>query len=169
MFIIILCVAVHCDLFYKIKLFLSSINYKDLSVTRSNILRALERIFYIIFNIYYKHGNYKNDTPAFRVFLLFLVCCFNLLLALAHLIKFLIKGPYTSGRPLIVNIFIAVLAIAIPYYLFLYKKKYVEIYEKYKEDEFANSMLGRITAISFALLCFLSPFIVIYFIRLSYI
>jgi len=47
----------------------------------------INKLFYIIYNTYYKHGNYKNDIPPLTVFGIFYTAivstCFSMITGIA--------------------------------------------------------------------------------------
>lgn len=122
-------------------------------------------IFYTIYSSYYKNGNYKNDMPAYTVFIIFTLAFFCVLLMLAYLKVFLLEGAQvkTHGLEKYQIYLLGVFGGIITYFLFYYKKKYLIIYEKFKNNTFANSVLGRVTGWLVLFLLILSPFIFIYF------
>ena len=118
-------------------------------------------IFYIIYNSYYKHGNFKNDMPAYTVFFIFTISFFCQMLFLIGLWD-LIDDPYTIAEiSKLANIFFFLSCFAITYFLFYVNKRYIIIYNTYKDNSFANSRLGKFMGWSFIILSILSPFIFI--------
>lgn len=105
----------------------------------------MNKLFYIIFNSYYKHGEYKNDNPALTVGGIFTVFFFSIALS-ALMISNLSNYPI---NPLIPNfskpiiILICTFFGAIVYLLFFYNNRHLKIYEKYKEAIFLNSKLAK--------------------------
>jgi len=48
----------------------------------------INKLFYIIYNSYYKHGQYKNDMPSLTVGGIFLGCFFGIGISISTLIDF---------------------------------------------------------------------------------
>ena len=117
-------------------------------------------IFYIIYNSYYKHGNYKNDIPAYTVFFIFAISFFCQIYFLVILWKF-IEDPYfrSIGISKLITLFMALSCLVITYLFFYVNKKYILIYETYKDNLLANSYLGKSIGWIFIVLSILLPFI----------
>ena len=126
------------------------------------MFKLLNLIFYIIYNSYYKHGNFKNDMPAYTVFFIFAISFFCQLLLLVGLWE-IIEDPYRrdTGISKLMNYFMVLSCVVITYFLFYLNKKYRLIYETYKANSFADSRLGKFMGWSFIILSILSPFIFI--------
>ena len=123
------------------------------------MFKLFNLIFYIIYNSYYKHGNFKNDVPAYTVFFIFRFSFFCQMLFLIGLWD-LINDPYTNAEiSKLANIIFFLSCLAITYFLFYLNKKYVVIYNTYKNDLFANSHLGKFMGWSFIILSILFPFL----------
>ena len=123
------------------------------------MLKLYNFIFYVIYNSYYKHGNYKNDNPPFTVFFIFVIFFFCQLLFLIELYR-VIQDPYT--RVIASKSILRVLAFScfIPTYLLFYlNRKFNVIYDTYKADLFANSFTGKILGWFILIFFILSPFI----------
>jgi hypothetical protein len=72
----------------------------------------------------------------------------------------LINDPYTNAEiSKLANIIFFLSCLAITYFLFYLNKKYVVIYNTYKNDLFANSHLGKFMGWSFIILSILFPFL----------
>ncbi len=99
----------------------------------------IDKWFYIVFNSYYKHGNYKNDHPTWTVGGIFTFAVFTVIFALTMIYGFITKSdlPFIDRNgyavlepsPSKVMLLIGFLII---YFSFFYKKRHLQIYEKYK-------------------------------------
>ena len=123
------------------------------------MLRLYSFIFYIIYNSYYKHGNYKNDNPPFTVFFIFAISFFSQLLLLIEVYR-VIQDPYTRylGSKSILRA-LGFLCFIPTYLLFYLNRRYEVIYNTYKEDPLANSFPGKVIGWSVLIFCILSPFL----------
>jgi len=113
----------------------------------------MDRLFYIVFNSYYKHGTYKNDIPPLTVFGIFCIAIFSNLLLLRDVILLLNDPMYfrTHKASSIIPYLIA--SAIITYFTFYYKKRYVKIYERYCHITLYSGILAKI--IAFATIIFL--------------
>ena len=124
------------------------------------MLKLHNLIFYIICNSYRKHENYEKDAPPLNIFFVFTISFYCQILLFIGLLK-LLENPYyrSLGIPKLINIFFFLSCFAITYFLFYLNKKYVVIYNTYKNDLFANSHLGKFMGWSFIILSILLPFL----------
>ncbi len=122
----------------------------------------IDKLFYIIYNKYYKHGEYKNDNPPLTVFGLFFIATLCLVY-LAYLVPKVTVDPtaYEQHRLRAPHNVIFILGLTITYFSFYYQQRYKRIYEKYKEDTRLDSISVRVTAFVIIYLAILSPFIFI--------
>lgn len=117
----------------------------------------MNKLFYIIYNSYYKHGKYKNDIPPLTVFGIFCVAIFSILNTVADVI-YLIKDPtyfrtHTAPSPT-VYFFISIIVTLL---LFYRNKKYKKIYNKYKNVEKYDKIEIRIIAFSIIVMLIIFP------------
>lgn len=132
----------------------------------------IDKWFYIVFNSYYKHGNFKNDHPAWTVGGIFTFAVFTVIFALTMIYGFITKSdlPFIDRNgyavlepsPSKVMLLIGFLII---YFSFFYKKRHLKIYEKYKEDELLNSVKAKRIAFLLVILVYLLPIIVPIFVH----
>ena len=118
--------------------------------------------FYIIYNSYYKHGNYKNDIPSLTVGGIFTVTFFCLVLLVKGIYSYCLYGnvPFTGfekNNVLIVGFLCATLV----YLVYYHNKRYIKIYNRFKDNAFANSWPGKIAGWLILFLLMASPFIFI--------
>ncbi len=107
----------------------------------------INKLFYIIYNSYYKHGEYKNDTPSLTVGGIFLVFFFSIGYSGLIIIK-LLNDPFFLYLPKLskpILILFTILFGIIVFFMFYHNKWYQEIYLTYKEDVFLNSKLAKWT------------------------
>jgi len=119
----------------------------------------IDRLFYIVYNSYYKHGKYKNDIPPLTVFGIFCVATFSILISIAYAI-YLLKDPTyfrTHRAPSKTIYFIS--AALITYLLFYYKKRYKSIYDKFKDIEHYDTFKGKFIAFFIMVLIIISPIV----------
>jgi len=122
----------------------------------------MNRLFYIIYNSYYKHGKYNNDNPSLTVGGMFLVFFLSICLDIAFLIK-LMEDPLFLNFPkkskpimlLVISMFGSIV-----YFLFFYNQKHHKIYEIYKEDVFLNSKTAKYLGFFIVFFTIVSPLII---------
>ena len=119
-------------------------------------------VFYIICSSYRKHENYEKDAPPLNVFFILAISFYCQMLLGVGLWNF-IEDPYhiSSGLTTSKTLFMVLSGMIITYLLFYLSKKYIVIYETYKDNSFANSRLAKFVGWSFIILSILSPFIFI--------
>ena len=124
----------------------------------------VDKLFYIIFNSYFKHGDYKNDIPPVTVFAIFMMAIFCLGLCLLCA-GYLIRDPnhFVKHKPLYGYHLWFVASAVINYHLFYHKKRYRRIYEVYKDNLVYDTLLYRVAAFIVIVLLILSPFIMALF------
>lgn len=119
----------------------------------------MDFIFYVIFNSYFKHGNYKNDIPPLTVGGIFAFLFFCMVLLIQGIYEYFQFGnvPVRSFGE-IYTILIGWICAGLVYFIFYYNKRYIRIYNRFKDNKLANSWTGRI--LGWGLLAFLmfSPF-----------
>jgi hypothetical protein len=133
-------------------------------------MTMIDKFFYIIYNSYYKHGGFKNDHPTWTVGGLFVFLFFAIVLLLD---LFLIRYSHNS-----ISIFpidnhrkhslfelspakiAGLVGFAVVYFLFFFRKRYEDIYEKFKDDEFLNSTKAKRIAYTMLISICVAPFII---------
>jgi hypothetical protein len=122
----------------------------------------MNKLFYIIYNSYYKHGEYKNDNPSLTVWGIFLIFFFSISLDIVIITK-LINDPLflhfqKPSKPFI--LLGLVLFGALVYFLFFHNKRYYEIYETYKENIFLNKKSTKYWGFFIVFFIIVSPLII---------
>ena len=121
----------------------------------------MNRLFYVIYNSYYKDGEFKDDIPSLTVGGIFLVSFFSIGLSISTIIG-LINPDYEKIKLGEVFTFFSLFFYGtLVYFLFYHKKRYRFIYERYKNDEFLNSKLAKRIGFFFVVLFILSPIILV--------
>jgi hypothetical protein len=121
----------------------------------------IDRLFYIIFNSYYKNGGYKNDIPPFTVALIFGMALFSLIFDLNIIINWIINPTFlVRGGSKISTSLQAYLSLFGIYIWFFYKKRYISIYAKYINSEFLNSLTAKFIAFFTIKILILSPILI---------
>lgn len=121
----------------------------------------MNRLFYIIYNSYYKHGAYKNDIPSLTVAGIFSVCFLSVASFIVLLIRIIedpmgYRGEHIS-KP--ITSLITLLFGGIVYFVFYHNKKYKRIYETYKDDVFLNSQMAKYLGFTICLVIIVSPLV----------
>lgn len=118
------------------------------------------KLFYIIYNSYYKHGNYRKDIPKLTVFGIFLVFTYSLIVLIFDIGK-IISDPHTKNVGASSSLFYLIVgtAVLLVYLLFFNKEKYKMIYEKYKDDTFLNSKKAKVIGFFTIIFVILAPMI----------
>jgi glucan phosphoethanolaminetransferase (alkaline phosphatase superfamily) len=120
----------------------------------------MNRLFYIIYNSYYKHGEYKNDNPSLTVGGIFMGCFFCIALSILNIIGWINPLYYRLpklSKPIL--FLITILFGIIVYFVFYHNKRYQKIYETYKENIFLNSKRAKYLGFLITILIIISPFI----------
>ncbi len=130
----------------------------------------MDFIYYIIFNTYYKHGNFKNDKPPFTVFFIWLLCFFCITLSLKTIYEIVYLGPYYKGKGFgkYSKYLIGILCGTLVYFMFYFNKRYVNIYLKYRNNHFANGLVAKLFTWFFVIFLIASPFLTIFLRNLIY-
>ncbi|MCS3557487.1 MULTISPECIES: hypothetical protein [unclassified Sphingobacterium] len=94
----------------------------------------MDKLFFVIFNSYYKDNEFKNDNPPLTVGGLFTAMFFGIYMFFCY--SYIIyqdvnarQGPTDTLAYLMV-----ILSLATTYFIFFWNKRYLTIYEKYKDD-----------------------------------
>ncbi|MFB5945715.1 hypothetical protein [Albibacterium profundi] len=119
----------------------------------------MQKLFYIVYNSYYKHGEYRNDVPLVTVWGILVVSLASLtvfgIFAVHALLKPTARLPsQIKDTWMLIYIFYSVLYCV----FFVFNKRYVKIYNRYKDDQFLNSKTGKAIAWAFVIFSFVSPF-----------
>ncbi|PRZ28137.1 hypothetical protein BC624_101427 [Flavobacterium granuli] len=119
----------------------------------------MNRLFYIIYNSYYKNGEYKNDIPSLTVGGIFLICFFCIRLSVLAIME-LVNPPYHHTKTSSPTVMLEMIVYGIlVYFLFYHNKRYQRIYEKYKENVFLNSKIAKFLGFCTVILIIVFPFI----------
>lgn len=119
----------------------------------------MNKLFYVIYNSYYKHGEYRNDIPLLTVWGI-MVVSFVCLTILGIDVVHAFLNP-TARLPILgKNTWMSILVFySLLYYLFfVFRKRYLEVYNRYKDAQFVNSKTGKTIAWTFVIFSFVSPF-----------
>lgn len=117
----------------------------------------MDFLFFVMYNMYYKDGNYNNDRPAFTVFIQFCASFSGFNLGIIKFFYWITEGSCYQFFYTIPMIFLVMpIAFIMAYFLIFYNKRYEKIYEKYKNKQVGNHIITRIIVvmIMFALLLF---------------
>jgi hypothetical protein len=121
----------------------------------------MNRLFYVIYNSYYKDGQYKDDIPSLTVGGIFTISFFSIGLSIFNLIGW-INPLYSKIK---IGNFITFFSISfcalIVYFLFYHNKRYRKIYQTYKNNVFLNSKLAKRFSFFIVILFILSPIILV--------
>lgn len=129
----------------------------------------LTKLFFIIYNTYYRNGNFKNDIPPLTVggiFLIFFFCTGMSIHATLRLLEINSLASTDVMSPRFATV-IVLGSVVTTYTLFFMNKKYTIIYEKFKDDIFLNSFFGKVLGFLIVILGIILPFVLAY-IRLKY-
>ncbi len=119
----------------------------------------MNKLFYIIYNSYYKHGEYKNDIPSLTVGGIFLIFFYSIIKSVLIIVGWINPVYYQINFDKPLRFLFFVLYGFIVYFLFYYKKRYKSIYNMYKENEFLNSKKGKILGFCSVILVIVLPII----------
>ncbi len=119
----------------------------------------IDKLFYIIYNKYYKHGDYKNDIPPLTVAGLFVIAVMSLIMLTWLAGKVTIDPTAYAEHRLKLPRGIFLIAIGITFFSFYYNSRYKAIYERYKNEAHLDSTRARVIAFIIIFLAILSPMI----------
>jgi hypothetical protein len=123
----------------------------------------MDFLFFVIYNMYYRDGNYTNDRPAFTVYCQFVVSITGFIFGLLYLMSWLIKGSCYKFFISMPIIFLTLpVSFIVTYFLFYRKKRYEKIYFKYKDNSFFRSLFAKVFAVLMMFTTALFGIIVIY-------
>jgi len=128
----------------------------------------MDQLFYVIYNSYYKHGNYKNDMPPLTVGGIFTIMWLTLALTIFTIFfndtfslpqdQRIIAAKELSieeNKPLFYLVLFA--SALLTYLLFYFNKRYEKIYLKYQDNVALNTTFAKYLAFSIAVVVILSP------------
>lgn len=93
----------------------------------------IDKLFYIVFNSYYKHGKFQNDHPNWTVGGIFVFAVFTVVFALSMVYGFITKSNlsfidrkgYSLLEPSPAKVMLLI-GLAIIYFSFFYKERYMK-------------------------------------------
>lgn len=113
--------------------------------------------------MYYKDGNYRNDRPAFTVFIQFCAAFSGFNLGIIQIYYWITEGSCYRFLFTMPMIFLAMpIAFVMAYFLIFYNKRYEKVYESYKTNQVANNIFIRIIAVTIMFMLLLSCLIIAY-------
>lgn len=121
-------------------------------------IKLLDKLFYVVYNSYYKHGEFKNDIPPLTV-----GGIFGIMLLCMALSVFCILGwinPVYAKLPKLNKVILTLVMLffgALVYFIFYYDQRYRKIYNLYKENKFLNSQAAKIECFAFIIVVILLP------------
>jgi hypothetical protein len=95
----------------------------------------LKVIFFHIYNVYYKDGNYKNDIPYLTAFGI-VACSLSIIIVVSVLL--LLKGTLETTLSKESIILLTVVCLSIFSYIFLIRSRYKSIYQEIKGSKWDN-------------------------------
>lgn len=102
----------------------------------------IDKLFYVLLSYYSRNTNHKKDTPVITVFFILIMLFFCMLLAVFHLFEtFILDSQGWVPSKQFVTWSLTILATVIDYFLFVYRKRHIEIYKRYRSDSFLNSKM----------------------------
>jgi hypothetical protein len=123
----------------------------------------LDKIYYVILSYYSRNTDHKIDTPGTTVFfifsILFFCLAYLLILVVTDIVYYPFSPKHSFGKPIVLGIG-AVTSLAV-YLIFIWNKRYLKIYSKYRNDPFLNSKMGRWVYWCIYIMLLLSPVIYI--------
>lgn len=117
----------------------------------------MNKLFYLIYNSYYKDGEYKNDMPNLTVGGIFIVFFCSLFLSGVLLISKLYPTSKHESENKIWLILLILLSSLFTFIRFFYKKKYQQIYNQHKSNSALNSFTGKVIGFTIVILGIISP------------
>lgn len=119
----------------------------------------IDKLFYIIYNSYYKHGKFHNDSPPLTVFGIFCIAT-NSLLMMSVSSVYQYNDPLYLRKNHLPNRGIwLIISVALVYFTFYHNKRYQKIYEKYSHNLAYDALLQKVIAFTTMVLLIATPFI----------
>lgn len=124
------------------------------------MIRLLDKLFFVIYNSYYKDGGYKNDIPSLTVGGIFGIFFLSLTLSAYCIIGWVYpeyeRLPHWSKSVLtLITLMFGVLT----YFIFYHHKRYTKIYERYKGNEFLNGRIAKFGSFTIIIIGIIFPLI----------
>lgn len=94
----------------------------------------MDKLFFVIFNSYYKDNQFKNDNPPLTVGGLFTVMFFGIYMFFCYSYIIYQDANARQGPTDTLTYLMAFISLATTYFIFFWNKRYMTIYEKYKDD-----------------------------------
>jgi hypothetical protein len=103
-------------------------------------MKVIDYLFFGIYNSYYKDGNYKNDIPWYTAMMIFGAMFFlNVSLILSLLSP---RKGFPVNKPM--ALVIGGCCVLLSYFLFVWKKRYVSIYETYSKYNDRQKVINKV-------------------------
>lgn len=96
----------------------------------------MDKLFFVIFNSYYKDNQFKNDNPPLTVGGLFTAMFFGIYMFFCYSYIYYIDIDARQGPSKALGYIIALLSFITTYVVFFWNKRYLSIYEKYKDNAY---------------------------------
>lgn len=94
----------------------------------------MDKLFFVIFNSYYKDNQFKNDNPPLTVGGLFFGLFFGLYVTFYYCYILYLDIETRQGPTDSAAILLGFLSVLTTYFVFFGNRRYMTIYEKYKDD-----------------------------------
>jgi len=132
----------------------------------NKILSGFDFIFYVIFSYYYNHGkiNEKHYPPVGKTYFIMVMLFGSFFLLLFFIIDQYThwsKNPTMNAYGSKIAVFIAMIC---TYFIFIYRKRYIYVYERFKNLPLANSKKGKLLGWVLYFIGLASPIIFTYII-----
>lgn len=122
-------------------------------------MKFLYMHFYVIYNSYYKHGNFKADVPNISVFGILFFTYWSIINSVIIIGK-IAFNPYRND--LMPSKYTSIpLSILLVFALFFRKEKQCKIYNRYKSNDKLNTKRAKFIAFTLTIVAMLSTFIVL--------
>jgi hypothetical protein len=119
----------------------------------------LDKLYYIIFNAYYKHGTSTARSATLTVLGLVVVAINSVLLLGYFAIRVAINPDYHTTKGSLQAAPGLVVSALLTYFFFYYRNRHLKIYEKNKNNSYYDKRIVRILAFAIWILLIISPFL----------
>lgn len=121
----------------------------------------MDRLFYVIFNSYFKNGNFKNDQPLLTAGGFFIMIFFSILKFLARAYKHFIDEDLGDTLYELHEFFYVIVGLIIYFFVFIFRKRYEKIYFRYQNNEFLNKKVVKYLGFLLAYILIFIPWVLI--------
>jgi len=114
--------------------------------TLNKLLFCFDFIFYTVFSYYYDKGkiNKKNYPPVAQTYFIFVIFFCGLIIGIYMITTFTTINTKNTFLWGISSKILALFSFILTYFVFFFKKRYMNIYKRFEQKHFANSTRAKL-------------------------